>query len=77
MQGREDSSFESMAGLAHQIAAIVVKDPAVQGLFYIGGTYAYNPTEDAVRMFMQLKPHDQRDVTAAQVIQRLRPQIAA
>jgi len=76
VQGRQDSSFESMAKLAHQIGAIVAKDPAVQGVFYIGGTYAYNPTEDAVRMFMQLKPHDERNVSAQQVIQRLRPQVA-
>ncbi|HUI34562.1 MAG TPA: efflux RND transporter permease subunit [Stellaceae bacterium] len=76
VQGRQDSSFQSMSKLAHEIAAIVVKDPAVQSVFYIGGTYAYNPTEDAVRMFMQLKPHDDRDVTAQQVIQRLRGQVA-
>jgi hydrophobe/amphiphile efflux-1 (HAE1) family protein len=77
VQGREDSSFANVSGLAQQIAAIVTKDPAVQGVFYLAGTYAYNPTEDAARMFMQLKPHDERDVTAAQVIQRLRPQIEA
>jgi len=75
VQGREDASFENMAGIAHQIAAIVAEDPAVQGVFYLAGTYAYNPTEDAARMFMQLKPHDQREVTADQVIQRLRPKI--
>jgi hydrophobe/amphiphile efflux-1 (HAE1) family protein len=77
VQGREDASFEKMSGIAHQIAAIVAEDPAVQGVFYLAGTYAYNPTEDAARMFMQLKPHDQREVTADQVIQRLRPKVAA
>ena len=77
IQGREDASFQKMSGIAHQMAEIVLKDPAVQGVFYLAGTYAYNPTEDAVRMFMQLKPHDQRDVTADQVIQRLRPKVAA
>ncbi|HEX3882253.1 MAG TPA: efflux RND transporter permease subunit [Stellaceae bacterium] len=77
IQGRQDSSFEKMAGLGHQIAAIVAKDPAVEGVLYLAGTYAYNPTEDAVRMYMQLKPHEDRDVTAQQVIERLRPQTAA
>ena len=77
IQGRQDASFEKMAGIAHEVAAIVVKDPAVAGVFYLGGTYAYNPTEDAVRMYIQLKPHDERNVTADQVIQRLRPQVAA
>jgi hydrophobe/amphiphile efflux-1 (HAE1) family protein len=77
VQGREDASFEKTAGLAHEIAAIVAQDPAVSGVFYLAGTYAYNPTEDAARMFMQLKPHDQRQVTADQVIQRLRSKVAA
>src|SRR5438132_13304230 len=77
VQGREDASFEKTAGLAHEIAEIVAEDPAVSGVFYLAGTYAYNPTEDAARMFMQLKPHDQREVTADQVIQRLRPKVAA
>src|SRR5207302_1883873 len=56
VQGREDASFEKTAGLAHEIAEIVAQDPAVSGVFYLAGTYAYNPTEDAARMFMQLKP---------------------
>jgi multidrug efflux pump subunit AcrB len=77
VQGREDASFEKTSGLAHQIAEIVAQDPAVSGVFYLAGTYAYNPTEDAARMFMQLKPHDQREVTADQVIQRLRSKVAA
>ncbi len=49
-------------------------DPAVAGVFYFAGAYAYNPTENTARVFMQLKPHDERDVTSEQVIQRLRPQ---
>ncbi len=28
-------------------------------------------------MFIQLKPHDQRDLTSNQIIQRLRPKVAA
>ena len=76
VQGREDASFELTSGLAHRIAQIVAKDPAVEGVFYLAGTYAYNPTEDAARMYMQLKPHEERDVTAQQVIERLRPQVA-
>ncbi|HZT86620.1 MAG TPA: multidrug efflux RND transporter permease subunit [Stellaceae bacterium] len=77
VQAREDSSFEQTAALAHRIAEIAGQDPAVEGVFYLAGTYAYNPTEDAARMYLQLKPHDQRDVTADQVIQRLRPKMAA
>ena len=45
--------------------------------FYFAGASAYNPTENTGRMFIQLKPHDERDVTSDQVIQRLRPKVAA
>jgi hydrophobe/amphiphile efflux-1 (HAE1) family protein len=76
VQGRQDSSFEQMQKLAQQIEQICQKDPAVEAVFYMAGTYAYNPTEDAARMYMQLKPHEDRDVTAQQVIERLRPQVA-
>ena len=77
VQGRQDTSFEQMQKLAQQVEQIVQKDPAVEAVFYMAGTYAYNPTEDAARMYMQLKPHEERNVTAQQVIERLRPQVAA
>ena len=73
---RQDASFQMTTGLAHQIVDIVKRDPAVQGVFSLGGAYAYNPTENTARVFIQLKPFDERDVTADQVIQRLRPQVA-
>jgi hydrophobe/amphiphile efflux-1 (HAE1) family protein len=75
-EARQDTSFPQMAEIAHQIVDIVRKDPAVSGAFYFAGAYAYNPTENTARIFIQLKPHDERDVTSDQVIQRLRPQVA-
>jgi len=75
--GRQDTSFPKMAGMLHKIVDIVRKDPAVSGAFYFGGAYSYNPTENTGRVFIQLKPHDERDVTSDQVIQRLRPKVAA
>jgi hydrophobe/amphiphile efflux-1 (HAE1) family protein len=74
---REDASFEKTAGLAHRIVDIVRKDPAVSGVFYFAGAYSYNPTENTARVFMQLKPHHDRNETSDQVIQRLRPKVAA
>jgi hydrophobe/amphiphile efflux-1 (HAE1) family protein len=73
---RQDASFEKTTSLAQQVVDIVRKDPAVDQVFWLGGAYAYNPTENAARVFMQLKPFDERDVTADEVIDRLRPQIA-
>jgi len=75
-EARQDTSFAKMQGIVHRLAEIVKQDPAVSGIFYFAGAYAYNPTENTGRMFIQLKPHDQRDVTSSQVIQRLRPKVA-
>ena len=73
---RQDASFEATTAIAQKIVDIVKRDPAIQGVFSLGGAYAYNPTENTARVFMQLKPFDERDVTANQVIERLRPQVA-
>jgi multidrug efflux pump subunit AcrB len=73
---RQDASYAMTTGIAHQIVDIVRQDPAVQGVLSLGGAYAYNPTENTARVFIQLKPFDERDVTADQVIQRLRGRLA-
>ena len=73
---RQDASFAATSELRRQVVDIVRQDPAVDHVFSMGGAYAYNPTENAARVFIQLKPFDERDVTAAQVIERLRPQVA-
>jgi len=75
-EARQDTSFQKMSGVAHKLADIIRKDPAVSGVFYFAGAYAYNPTENTARIFIQLKPHNERDVTSDQVIQRLRPKVA-
>src|SRR5215467_3734928 len=73
---REDISFAGMADLAHQIVDVVKDDPAVSGVFAFTGASSYNPTENTARVFIQLVPHDQRDRTSNQIIQRLRPKVA-
>jgi hydrophobe/amphiphile efflux-1 (HAE1) family protein len=77
LDAREDISFVAMANLTHQIADIVKQDPAVSGVFSFTGASAYNPTENTARVFIQLVPHNQRDRTSGQIIQRLRPKVAA
>jgi hydrophobe/amphiphile efflux-1 (HAE1) family protein len=76
-EARQDTSFARMQHLVHEVADIVGKDPAVSGIFYFAGAYSYNPTENTGRVFIQLKPHDERHETSDQVIQRLRPKVAA
>jgi hydrophobic/amphiphilic exporter-1 (mainly G- bacteria), HAE1 family len=73
-EGGQDISIADM--MAHQVAlgAVVQKDPAVDHIaMSVGG--AGNPLNSG-RMFITLKPRDQRTATADQVIARLGPQLA-
>jgi hydrophobe/amphiphile efflux-1 (HAE1) family protein len=74
---REDISFAAMSQITHQIVDIVRKDPDVSGVFSFTGPNAFNPTENTARVFIQLKPHAERDLTSGQIIRRLRPKVAA
>jgi hydrophobe/amphiphile efflux-1 (HAE1) family protein len=76
-EARQDISFAAMSKITHRIVDVVRQDPAVSGVFAFTGASAFNPTENAARLFIQLKPHDQRDLTSNQIIQRLRPKVAA
>jgi HAE1 family hydrophobic/amphiphilic exporter-1 len=69
----QDVSFEEMLRLQHRIADVVAKDPAVAsyGSFVGGG----RPLNNGF-VIIGLKPRDERDATADQVIDRLRRRIA-
>src|SRR5882762_6503754 len=75
-EARQDTSYTKMAGMLHKIVEIVREDPSVAGVLYFAGASAFNPTENTGRVFIQLKPHDERDLTSDQIIQRLRPKVA-
>ncbi len=71
-EGSQDISFADMSRKLEQISAVVVKDPAVYSTaIATGGSGATNNA----RVFITLKARDERDVTAQQVIARLRPEI--
>jgi hydrophobe/amphiphile efflux-1 (HAE1) family protein len=70
---RQDMSFLGMTSLMRQAIDKVRQDPAVSGVVGFVGATGGNATENTGRMFIQLKPFDQRDVSSDQVIQRLRP----
>ncbi len=72
---RQDISFAAMSGLEQQFAAIILKDPAVQGVVGFAGATGGNASENTARMFIQLKPLDQRD-SVRKVMARLRPAVA-
>ena len=72
-QGAQDISVKDMMQLQEELGAIVLKDPGVAHVaMAIGGTG--NPSNTG-RMFITLKPRDQRDASADQIIARLQPQL--
>ena len=69
----QDVSFDEMMRLEHRLAEVISADPAVAsyGAFVGGG----RPLNNGF-MILGLKPRDERDASADQVITRLRPKIA-
>ncbi|HEV8017736.1 MAG TPA: multidrug efflux RND transporter permease subunit [Steroidobacteraceae bacterium] len=70
----QDVSFDEMLRLQHRIAGVIAQDPAVAsyGAFVGGG----RPLNNGF-VIIGLKPRDERDATADQVIERLRKKIGA
>jgi len=60
-----------------QIAEIITKDPNVESFMSSVGAGGPNSTGNAGRVYMRLKPRSQRKLTADEVIQELRPKLAA
>ncbi|MGY3692322.1 HAE1 family hydrophobic/amphiphilic exporter-1 [Bradyrhizobium sp. USDA 3240] len=71
----QDISFADMKQHQEELSRIVRADPAVDSMaeFIGGGGTALN----SGRMYITLKPHEERDADAQQIIARLRPKLEA
>ncbi|OEC32800.1 multidrug efflux pump [Pseudomonas cuatrocienegasensis] len=69
-------SFSAMSERQQRLAEVILKDPAVVSLSSYIGVDGDNPTLNSGRMLINLLPHAERDLTASQVIERLRPELA-
>jgi hydrophobe/amphiphile efflux-1 (HAE1) family protein len=76
-EARQDISFAAMAEVQNELSAIIQKDPAVSGVVGFVGSTGGNSSENTARLFIQLKPFADRSATAQEIIQRLRPKVAA
>jgi hydrophobe/amphiphile efflux-1 (HAE1) family protein len=65
-------SFKAMVERQRAIAEIVQKDPDVRSVSSFVGTGAVNSTVNTGRLNIQLKPREERNADAAQIISRLR-----
>src|SRR5271165_1012818 len=64
-------SFEAMAQRQQELAAAILKDPNVESLSSFIGVDGTNPTLNTGRFLINLKPRDQRHISASDVIRRL------
>jgi len=71
-EASSDVSFAQMAVLQRQVAEIVRSDKAVDYVNSTIGAGGPNPTLNAGRMFIALKPKKERGESSTEIIQRLR-----
>ncbi len=75
-EARQDTSFEAMSKIENQFARIILSDPAIARVVGFAGATGGNASENTARLFILLKPLRERDASAQEVIQRLRPKVA-
>jgi multidrug efflux pump len=69
-------SFGAMTKAQQDLANVILKDPAVQSLSSFIGADGTNTTLNSGRMSINLKPLDQRDLSASDVVRRLNNSLA-
>jgi multidrug efflux pump len=80
IQGISDAaqniSFTAMAERQQALAQVILKDPAVESLSSFIGVDGINATLNSGRILINLKPLDERKISASDVIRRLQPDLA-
>jgi multidrug efflux pump len=69
-------SYEAMERVQRRLAETILADPDVEGLSSFIGVDGTNTTLNSGRFLINLKPRDERDTSAAQVISRLQTAVA-
>jgi HAE1 family hydrophobic/amphiphilic exporter-1 len=75
-EASQDISFPAMVERQEAVINAVLRDPAVASVGSQIGAGGGTTTLNDGRMFIALKPRDQRDASADQIINRLRPKLA-
>src|SRR5712672_2938270 len=74
-EGPQDVSFAAMAKRQRALADVILKDPAVASLSSFIGVDGINTTLNSGRIQINLKPLEQRKISASDVIRRLQPEL--
>jgi len=75
-EGPEDVSFEGLVDAHQRVAEILRQDENVEALSSTVGASGGTGASNAGRMFIRLKPREQRTLSADEVISRLRRKVA-
>ncbi|MFG1184481.1 multidrug efflux RND transporter permease subunit [Xanthobacter aminoxidans] len=75
-EAAQDISFSAMTSKQMALLDIVARDPAIENVSGSVGATGGSQTINTGRVWITLKPRSERDVTADEVIHRLRPQLA-
>ncbi|NOS81670.1 MAG: multidrug efflux RND transporter permease subunit [Nitrospira sp.] len=77
IQAAQDISFQAMSQKLTEVVEIIQSDPAVDTVTgFSGGGGGHAGTTNTGRMFIALKPLEERALSMDQVMARLRPQLA-
>jgi multidrug efflux pump len=74
-QAPQTIGSRSMAEKQQEMAKVILRDPAVESLSSFIGADGTNTTTNSGRMSINLKPLDQRDMSASDVIRRLQQKL--
>jgi multidrug efflux pump len=69
-------SFQAMASQQQELVKIILSDPAVESLSSFIGIDGTNTTLNSGRILTNLKPLEERRISASDVIRRLQPELA-
>ncbi|MFI5107021.1 MAG: efflux RND transporter permease subunit, partial [Terriglobales bacterium] len=74
-EAAQATSFNAMAEQQQKLAKVILQDPDVASLSSFIGIDGTNTTQNSGRIQINLKPHDQRNATASDIIRRLQPEV--
>ena len=75
-QASQSVSFSAMAQRQQELAKVILQDPAVQTISSFIGVDGINTTPNSGRIQITLKPLDERDARAPEIIRRLEPKLS-
>jgi len=75
-ESAQDISFPAMTERQQALARVILADPAVENLSSFIGVDGINTTLNTGRILINLKPLEERKISATEVMRRLQPELA-